>query len=323
MQDAARLPLPGWALALFTLGCVDYQVERRPNIDSWTQPSRDSGVDILWVVDNSCSMSEEQEQLGLHATSFVSFLSNAAVDFRLVVTTTDPDPKSLPFDYDPVTMTADTADLATVFAASVEVGTEGDRDERGFDFALEALTEHPDLRKGADLEIVFFSDEDDYSEIGPIAFVNELQAMRQGKAIAVNAVVGDLPEGCASLLAAADAGVRYIDAQEESGGLRESICSADYAALLERIALKVLGLERRFALSEVPELDTLEVRVDDALIPNRERHGWVYDPGNNWVEFDGYAVPPPGSTVSLSYFPWLGDLNASGDSGADSGEETP
>jgi hypothetical protein len=118
------------------------------------------------------------------------------------------------------------------------------------------------------------------------------------------------------LLAAADAGVRYIDAQEESGGLRESICSADYAALLERIALKVLGLERRFALSEVPELDTLEVRVDDALIPNRERHGWVYDPGNNWVEFDGYAVPPPGSTVSLSYFPWLGDLNASGDSGA-------
>ena len=125
MQDAARLPFPGWALALFTLGCVDYQVERRPNIDSWTQPSRDSGVDILWVVDNSCSMSEEQEQLSLHATSFVSFLSNAAVDFRLVVTTTDPDPKSLPFDYDPVTMTADTADLATVFAQAVEVGTEG------------------------------------------------------------------------------------------------------------------------------------------------------------------------------------------------------
>ena len=46
-------------------GCFDYQVNRRYITDSYVQPSRESGVDILWVVDDSASMFEEQDQLSL------------------------------------------------------------------------------------------------------------------------------------------------------------------------------------------------------------------------------------------------------------------
>ena len=49
-------------LAVLAMGCVDYELNRRTMVDSYVQSSRQAGVDILWVVDNSASMFEEQEQ---------------------------------------------------------------------------------------------------------------------------------------------------------------------------------------------------------------------------------------------------------------------
>ena len=45
------------------LSCSDYGVARHVEVQSWTQPSREGGVDIVWVIDDSSSMFEEQEQL--------------------------------------------------------------------------------------------------------------------------------------------------------------------------------------------------------------------------------------------------------------------
>ena len=86
-----------------------------------------------------------------------------------------------------------------------------------------------------------------------------------------------------------------------TGGLRESICSLHYDALLERIALKALGLENTFALNAAPDLDTLQVLVNGATIHRRDRHGWQYDAGLNAVVFDGFAVPPPGADIVFRY----------------------
>ena len=62
-------------MLIFLLGCSDYEVNRRVLRDSYVQPGRSTGVDILWVVDNSASMFEEQDQLIAHASSFIGFLS--------------------------------------------------------------------------------------------------------------------------------------------------------------------------------------------------------------------------------------------------------
>jgi hypothetical protein len=72
------------------------------------------------------------------------------------------------------------------------------------------------------------------------------------------------------------------------------------------MALKVLGLDFRFVLAKLPELATMEVRVDGALVHRRDRHGWRYDAGDNSVVFDGYAVPPPGSGIEIAYYEWGG-----------------
>ena len=285
------------------LACSDYGVARHVEVQSWTQPSREGGVDIVWVIDDSSSMLEEQEQLAAHADSFISFLTHVPVDFRLTVVTTDPDAGG-PW----TVMTGETPELAELFAEQILSSTYGSRDERAFDMAIAAAspTQNPDFaRKKADLEVVLFSDEDDHSEMDATAFVDQLSSERSG-AVVVNAIVGDLPEGCASVVAAADPGGKHVEAQELTGGAKESICSSDYGALLERIALQVLGLDNEFALNRLPELDSLEARVDDVLIHRRDRHGWHYEAGENLIVLDGYSVPPPGSTLTVRYFEWYG-----------------
>lgn len=304
MRLLSRVPL---AAALCVGGCIDYGVTRHVQTDSWTQPTREKGVDILWVIDDSSSMLEEQGQLAEHAGSFISFLSTVAVDFRLGMVTTD-----MEGDYAGQLigelLAPDSEDLTETFAILATFSTEGSRDERGFDAALQAFDPSLDAfgRSDADIEVIFFSDEDDHSDMEAEAFVAALQALRPGVQVKVNAVVGDLPEGCASLLAAADPGELYVEAQALTGGLRESICSADYAAMLQRVALAVLGLDDRFALSRVPDLDSMEVKVDGVTLYQRERHGWTYDPGENLLILDGYAVPQPGAELSARYYEWLG-----------------
>ena len=47
-------------------------------------------VDILWVVDNSGSMEEEQDSLARNFDLFIEELLKKDIDFKMAVTTTDP-----------------------------------------------------------------------------------------------------------------------------------------------------------------------------------------------------------------------------------------
>ena len=313
--------------ALLAIGCVDYELSRRTMVDSYVQSSRQAGVDILWVVDNSASMFEEQEQLAAHTAHFTDYLTRVPVDFQLGVITTDVDVDSPGMLVDNTVLTRDSSQIATRFANLIALD-EGSRDEYGFETTLAALdpsgVNGDVLNASADLEIVFFSDEDEQSDIAVDAFVNSLASYRPTANIAVNTISGDPPEGCASIVGAADPGFRYQEVQEMTGGLRESICSLHYDALLERIALKALGLENTFALNSAPDLDTLQVLVNGASIHRRERHGWQYDAGLNAIIFDGFAVPPPGADIVFRYSLWIGteeDLEAFAEDTALEGEE--
>jgi len=290
------------AASAIASGCVDYDVVRKQDVEVFKQPVREGGVDILWVIDSSFSMDEEQVQLASHAATFITFLSTAPVDFKLGVTTTDQEGGGQLVG--PLLAT-DSPGLTSAFVDQVTSVGEGDRTEVGFVTAVAAV-ESGQLRPGADLEVVFFTDEDDQSELTPAAFVEALDAAHPEGKVVVNAITGDLPDGCASIAAAADPAPRYVEAQDQTDGLRESICSYDYDAMLERMALKVLGLEVRFFLALLPELATMEVRVDGALVHRRDRHGWRYDAGDNSIVFDGYAVPPPGATIEVAYYEWAG-----------------
>jgi len=56
------------------------------------------GVDILWVIDNSGSMREEQQYLGDNFNSFITQLTESNADFQVAITSTDVCHDSLPND---------------------------------------------------------------------------------------------------------------------------------------------------------------------------------------------------------------------------------
>jgi hypothetical protein len=76
------------ALTFMGVGCSEYAYTTYTNIDVFQQ-SRMSAVDLLVVIDNSCSMVEEQENLAKNFDALIDIFSEAEVDWQIGVTTTD------------------------------------------------------------------------------------------------------------------------------------------------------------------------------------------------------------------------------------------
>jgi len=297
-------------LPLLGAGCQDYEVNRSRVFDTFRQAERDAELDVLWVLDNSSSTLEEQEQLAETTGAFIEFMSFAGTAYQIGVVTTDMATSDAGRLRGGLILDESTPDIEDEFSALVLVDDDGSTTERGMDAMVAALEPggpNPDFaREGADLEVIIFTDEDDSSRLEPDEALDDLEDFRGDNAVGVTAIIGDLPEGCATLLAAADPGYRYAELVELSRGRIESICTSDYESMMQRVALEALGLINTFQLSRVPDLTSLEVRVDGALLYQRETNGWTYDPGSNAVIFDGYAMPPPGSIVDVEYYEWYG-----------------
>jgi hypothetical protein len=253
-------------------------------------------------------MYEEHDLLMDSADAFIGFVSNSSVDFRLGVISTDMDEDQ--GELNGTVLDVESNEMVDTFIDQIQMDIAGSR-KKGFEAALIGADpdRNPDFaRAGADLELVVFSDEDDQSDVGVDSFLSTLEDQRPNANVKVHAVVGDPPAGCVSALAAADVGSRYLEAQTLTDGRRESICTLDYGAMLARVALDVIGLQTSFALSKVPAVATIELTVDGITIHQRQRDGWWYNPGTNTIDFDGFAVPPPGSQIDVTYTEWYGPL---------------
>jgi len=73
---------------LFGLGCTEYGYTSKIQKDVFQQVRKNT-VDILLVIDDSCSMLEEQEKLAVNFEYFISAFAGVDVDWQIGVTTTD------------------------------------------------------------------------------------------------------------------------------------------------------------------------------------------------------------------------------------------
>lgn len=308
-------------------------------VDGYEQ-STVSMVDVLVVVDNSASMTEEQENLGQNFDRFLSFLTEASVDFQIGVTTTDivndkGQLKSAPGQ--PAIITNATPNPLAAFSANVKVqSVGGNAREAGLDAARRTFELNPQgfLRPQAWLFLIFVSDEED-SSFGVPKYFYRYFAQLKGKGnegmVQAGAIVGDTPAGCFSEQGTADPGARYAEVVELMGGRVGSICSPKFDEILREMGIDAVGLKRKFQLSKVPDLATLEVTTtlacatpaslaDEICLstandcsaggtlrcrvkPFEEggKDGWSYEVGTNSVLFHGRAIPPKGSNVELMY----------------------
>lgn len=296
-------------LSLFLLAaCSDYEYASLERLEVFEQPGELAKADVLFVIDNSASMDEEQALLGTNFSAFVEILADSASDWQIGVITTDTTAS------DSATLrggilTPATPDVVGAFQDAVGVGTTGSRDEQGLWAAVLAAEpgRNPGfLRPGAVFNTVFVSDEDDHSPATVQSYLESLATAAGAGGFASHALVGALPTGCVSGTSAADPGSRYLEAATITGGYFDSICAGDYTPLLTKVGLDVAGWNSVFPLKNIPAEESLAVAVDDVAIPERETDGWQYHVGENAIVFVGRAIPRPGMTITVTYRPWVG-----------------
>lgn len=267
-------------------------------------------VDVLFVVDNSCSMSEEQASLGNNLASFLTYANQEMIDYHIAVTTTDVQSANRGRFRGPF-ITPTTANADSTFRTMVTAGTGGSADEAGLEAAYLALTD-PNLsganagflRTDAALAIVVVSDEEDYSNRQVTFYENFFRNIKGPAAssqFSFSAVVTPVGGSCP---AGVSAGRRYIQIAQSTGGVVESICTANWGTTLQNIGLNTFGLRRRFNLSSTPVPTTIAVRVDGMQVQSVTPGGqtrWRYDQPTNSVVFEAGSVPQASATIEITY----------------------
>ena len=257
-------------------------------------------VDVLFVVDDSGSMSEEQSNLANNFTAFIEAATVWETDYRIGVTTTDMYTVQGALQGSPPVVTP--ADGEDAFVNNVLVGTGGSGFEEGLAGAKASLDGAfaPYLREEAVLVVIFVSDEEDQSPGQPLDFLNDFQFIKQGSPdlFRAYAIVGD-PGGCSSASGNADAGLRYIKVAEQSGGGWASICDSSFADALQSFGENSFGPKSHFPLGGYAKAGTVTVLVNG--VPCEE--GWQYDPAQKTVVFadDAPCMPTNGDFVSVTY----------------------
>ncbi|MGB0589061.1 MAG: choice-of-anchor D domain-containing protein [Myxococcota bacterium] len=290
-------------------------------------------VDVLFVIDDSGSMGEEQSNLASNFGQFINEASTWQNNYNVGVTTTDVDSDGGRFLGSPRIITPATWQS---FQNSAQVGTSGSGTEKGLNAAQLALTlpniadtstactadtdcAAPDacydgfcggpnrgfLRPDATLEVVFVSDEDDQSPADLNFYINffkNIKGFYNSNLFHAHAIVGP-PGGCSSSNGDATAGMRYIDLANATGGNVASICQSDFADSLASIGEIAFGLKTQFFLSRVAEPSTIEVRINGVLCTTDGGANWTYDATSNSVIFaeSGGCMPQPDDMIEIYY----------------------
>lgn len=273
--------------------------------DTWTQTGAGK-LDILFVVDDSCSMADEQASLASNFASFIAAAQARSVDFRLGVTTTDLFTVSGLLQGSPKVLTPATPGLAQAFASNVQVGTGGAGIERPFEAATRAVTEPLAsggnagfLRSDAALAVVIVTDAVEQSPNPVAVYVSKLRAVKNNKANQVSvSVVGPLsfPSATCQLDSTVDDG-RYASIVRDTNGVLTDICTSNWAQDLANIGENLVQPRLAYPLTAQPgNPSTIQVKVDGVVVTN-----WSYQASTNSVVFPAGAPPPAGSTVTATY----------------------
>ena len=166
-------------LSLLMACTPDNELSRRSTTDVFSQEPL-SEVDILWVIDDSGSMAEEQLLVADGFEAFISTLAETNIDFHVGVVSTDMDlsnPNRGVLIGTPGVLTADTPNYVNKFASRVQVGVEGSDKEKGLSASIAALSEplisganEGFLRPDAHLSVIYVSDEERKTSIADEIF---------------------------------------------------------------------------------------------------------------------------------------------------------
>ena len=261
-------------------------------VDSVVQPSMSNGIDIIWVIDPSGSMNDDQPRILAGITAMMEALP-LNVAWRLSIISADDAVAQVSTDF-PL-LPGDGVQEAQAMYSSAVYGYF----EEGF-AALTAYIEQNSfssswLRNDAALLVVFVSDEDDQSQMYPLALDFALWYENLRTSVHVASINHLDPVVSACNTRATDIGHRYMAATNYFSGQIIDICSNDWSAGVQDATAQVQPHTSMTLTHEPVYDDQIFVFVDGAIWPH-----WTYDIANNEIKFS--VVPPEASLIEIAYY---------------------
>jgi hypothetical protein len=304
-------------LTLLTAGCSEFGVSDHDEVvqdpivltDSFIQSPLPK-LDVLWVIDDTPSMDDEQAALAEALSVFAEGLDEAGLAWQVGVVRTDISGEDAGVLQGlPWVITPALDDPALALAEAAAVGLTGQPPEAGLAAAWLALTEplRSSLNRGlrrsdAALHVVVVSDGDDASELvlggspdEAFTLFLEEETIRTSQPAVLSALVGDAPDGCAGPGGSAQPGSRYIAVAEATGGVVLSICEPDFSPLVSALAQDTVPWPVLFELTERPVRGTIRVEVDGVRLDE----GWTLQTTPTAIVFE--QPPAAGAEIQVRY----------------------
>jgi hypothetical protein len=336
------------SVALLLTACVDYgfdplllpervsnpvELDDPVKTDTITQLTTPT-VDVLWVIDNSCSMScvvgchaNISEVVAANFPAFMDYFIGSGLDYHIGVITTDTDDPAhngkLVYGLGNKFIDLETGDPNGTFMEMAILGTEGSGKERGLEASYVAIEELGEsyndgmFRDAGAQHTIVLSNEDnsETAKISKAEYIDWYDKLKEDvddrtfdSIVCMASSVGDM---CSSGLTST--GQAYLDVTSEIGGIKWDITNEDWAKLLDLLGAQAAGLRREYFLSQIPVPGTLEVSVEEAggalLTFVEDEDGcdtelvfgdWAYSEARNSITFCEY-VPGPLSTIIMTY----------------------
>ncbi|MBK7857587.1 MAG: choice-of-anchor D domain-containing protein [Archangiaceae bacterium] len=300
------------------------------NTDVFSQDPRPK-ADILWVIDSSCSMRDEQLYLSQNFAATITYANSAVpggIDYQMGVIDSDPNTATgghLRGDpLNPKVLRFNTPNVEPLFRAKVQVGTAGSGNEHFADVAVRALTAplvNTDnagfLRPDAVLAVIAVTDAGDQSQLPTsvlMGLLRNIKGASKPNLFSYN-VIGpftpSVPPGCEY--------DDYVDTTLHNdlvtafNGKTGQICATqsspqtEWAQTLTAIGTTAFGYRDRFFLSSLPDMSQVPVftvQLDGINVPPTDTTGslvWSYDLTTNSVKFTAQFVPEPGQALTIAY----------------------
>ena len=271
-------------------------------------------VDLLFMVDNSGSMAEEQGRLQAAARTLLDPLVQAHLDVHIGVVTSDADDPNqsgrlVTYGNARWHAPAQGSGYVNWFQGAVNVGTNGSADEKGLLTTGAALV--PPLSNGynagflradSNVHVVFLSDENDSSPMTTQDWLANFDALRGPRQVTMAHAVVAPAGGCAT----GDDGAKYRDAVAGTGGLVASICDADLTPFASDLADELLALHgqggQSFVLGAPGDPSSFDVQAtvpglgQVAVTPGQ----WTWDAATLTLTITGLVLPA-GTVVTVAY----------------------
>lgn len=259
-------------------------------------------ADILWVVDNSGSMSQEQQDIIQNTSFFINeFAVQAQINWRMGLISTDKDESPyLGFQNNGRFEKGNPDPVGTFQNAVGQLGTSGSADERSMDSIMAQFQRDPNfVRNSACLVMILVSDEPDHSKnFSAPAFLKEMEKLKGNlKAVRIFTVLATNENGCDTGENYDYAGSSYETIVNATKGGNYDVCNSNFGAQLADIGRKIVELvaNSKLLLPNVPIIDTLRVTYKGVELPEGEQEDggvWYYDPVQNAIVFYDLGFAP-------------------------------